>query len=61
MKPLISTRKVVQAGNVVVMDEKNPHIRNNRDATVIKVDVNNGTCWCDSMKLIQFSAGKDSE
>ena len=35
-------RKVLQAGNVVVLDEKNPHIRNNRDETVIKLDVNNG-------------------
>ena len=42
VKPLISMRKVVQAGNVVVLDEKNPHIPNNRDGTVIKLDVNNG-------------------
>ena len=42
VKPLISMRKVVQAGNVVVLDEKNPHIRNNRDGTVIKLDVNSG-------------------
>ena len=39
MKPLVSMRKVVQAGNVVVVDEKNPHFRNNRDLTVIKLDV----------------------
>ena len=26
----------------VVLDEKNPHIRNIRDGTVIKLDVNNG-------------------
>ena len=26
VKPLISKRKDVQAGNVVVLDEKNPHI-----------------------------------
>ena len=32
----------VKAGNVVVLVEKNPHIRNNRDGTVIKLDVNNG-------------------
>ena len=37
-------RKVVQAGNVVVLDEKNPHIRNNRDGTVIKLDVIEGVC-----------------
>ena len=44
VKPLISMRKDVQAGNVVVLDEKNPHIPNNRDGTVIKLDVNNGVC-----------------
>ena len=37
MKPLISMRKVVQAGNVVVLDEKN----------VIKLDVNNEVCIMD--------------
>ena len=42
VKPLISMRQVVQAGNIVVLDEKNPHIRNNRDGIVIKLDVNNG-------------------
>ena len=42
VKPLISMQKVVQAGNAVVLDEKNPHIRNTRDGTVIKLDVNNG-------------------
>ena len=40
-------RKVVQAGNVVVLDEKHPHIRNNRDGTVIKLDVNSGVCTMD--------------
>ena len=34
--------KLHRAGNVVVLDEKNPHIRNNRDGTVIKLDVNCG-------------------
>ena len=34
VKPLISVQKVVRAGNVVVLDEKNPHIRNTRDGTV---------------------------
>ena len=47
MKPLISTGKVVQAGNVVVLEEKHPRIRNNRDGTVIK--------------LVGISAGKESE
>ena len=44
VKPLISMIMVVQAGSVVVLDEKNPHIRNNRDGKVIKLDVNNGVC-----------------
>ena len=47
VKPLISMRKVVQAGNVVVLDEKTPHIRNNRGDTVIKLDVNNGVYTMD--------------
>ena len=48
VKPLMSMRKVVvQGGNVVVLDEKNPHIRNNRDGTVIKLDVNSGVCTMD--------------
>ena len=42
VKTLISMRKVVQAGNFVVLDEKHPHIRNNRDGTIIKLYVNNG-------------------
>ena len=42
VKPLISMQKVVQAGNIVVLDEKNPHIRNTRDGTMVKMDVNNG-------------------
>ena len=50
MKPLISMRKVVQAGSVVV-DEKNPHIRNNRDSTVIQAGRG-----CVSMKLVRLSA-----
>ena len=48
MKPLISMRKVVEAGSVVVLDEKNPHIRNNRDGTVIKLDGNNGVRTMDA-------------
>ena len=42
VKPLLSMRKVVQDGDVVVLDEKNPNIRNNRDGTAMKLDVNNG-------------------
>ena len=37
----------MQAGNVVVLDEKNPHIRNTRDGTVIELDVNSGVCTMD--------------
>ena len=51
----------MQAGNVVLLDEENPHIRNNRDGTVIKLDVNNWVCTMDMgvlMKLVWFSAGK---
>ena len=40
-------RKVAQAGDVMLLDEKNPHIRNNRDGTVIKLDVNNGVYTMD--------------
>ena len=42
VKPLISMQKVVRAGNIVVLDEMNPHIRNTRDGTVIKLDVSDG-------------------
>ena len=65
VKPIISMRNVVQAGHVLVLDEKNPHIRNNRDGTVIKLDVNNRlktkNMWFASMKQVQFLAGRDSE
>ena len=47
VKPLISMQKVVRVGNVVVLDEKNPHIRNTRDGTIIKLDVNNGVYTMD--------------
>ena len=47
VKPLITMRKVVQAGSVVVLDEKNPYIRNTRDDTVIKLDVNSGVYTID--------------
>ena len=36
---LISMQNVVPSGNIVVLDGKNPHIRNTRDGTVIKLDV----------------------
>ena len=42
VKPLMSMQKVVRNGNIVVLDETNPHIRNTRDGTMIKLDVNNG-------------------
>ena len=47
VKPLISMQQVVRAGNIVVLDEMNPHIRNTRDGTVIKLDVNNGVYTMD--------------
>ena len=34
-------QKVVRAGNIVMLDEKNPYIRNTRDGTMINLDVNN--------------------
>ena len=37
---LTSIQKV--AGIIVVLDEKNPHIRNSRDGTMIKLDANSG-------------------
>ena len=37
----------VRAGNIVELDEKNPHIRNIRDGTVIKLDANNGVYTMD--------------
>ena len=39
VKLFISVQKVVRAGDIVVLDEKNPHIRNIRDGTMIKLDV----------------------
>ena len=47
VKHLISMQKVVRARNTVVLGEKNPHIRNIRDGTVIKLDVSNGVCMMD--------------
>ena len=48
VKPLFSMQKVVQAGNMSwCWMVKNPHIRNNRDGTVIKLDVNNGVYTMD--------------
>ena len=47
------------------VDEKNPHIRNNRDGTVIKLDVNSGVCTVDMWVCLDetgpVSAAKDSE
>ena len=47
VKHLISMEKVVRAANTVVLDEKNPHIRNIRNGTVIKLDVSNGVYTMD--------------
>ena len=54
-------QKVVRAGNTVVLDEKNPHFRNIRDGTVIKLDVSNGVYTMDMWICLRFSAGRDSE
>ena len=42
VKPLISMQKVFRAGNVVVLDERNTHIRSIRDRTTTKLDMNSG-------------------
>ena len=42
-------QKVVRAGIVVVLVEKNLHIRNIRDGKTMKVDVNNGV-WTKDLK-----------
>ena len=47
VNPLISVQKVVPAGNIVVVDEKIPHMRNTRDETMIKPDANNGVYTLD--------------
>ena len=47
VKLLISMQKVVRAGNIGVLNEKNPHVRNIRDGTMIKMDVNNGVYTMD--------------
>ena len=46
VKPPISMQKVVRAGNVVVLNERNPHIRSIRDGTM-KLDANNGVYTMD--------------
>ena len=57
----IIVHKVVRAGNIVVLDVTNPHIRNTRDGTVIKLAVNTkqhidefgatvGCPWCNAIK-----------
>ena len=65
VKPIISMQKAVRAGNTVVLDEKNPHIRNIRDGTVIKLDVSNGVytmdMWICFDETVRFLAGRDSE
>ena len=65
VKPLVSMQKVVRAGNVVVLDEKNPHIRNTRDGKVIKMDVNNGVytmdMWICLDETVPVLSWQDSE
>ena len=47
VKLFFSMQNVVRAGNNVVLDEKNLHIPNFRDGTMIKLDVNNGVYTMD--------------
>ena len=47
VKPLISMHNVVRVGNVVVLDEMNPHIPKFRDGTTIKLDANKGVYTMD--------------
>ena len=51
---LISMQKVVRARNIVVLDEKNPHIRKTRDGTMIKMDVNNGVSTMEKAESINL-------
>ena len=44
----MSMQRVVRDGNIVVLDDKDLHIRNARDGTVIKLDVNSGLHTLDS-------------
>ena len=50
----ISPRKVVQVGNVAVLEE-DPYSRNNRDGTAVKLDVSTEVftlvMWCVSMRI----------
>ena len=56
VKPFISMQNVVRAGNVVVLDERNAHIRNIRDGTTIKLDANNGlVCTDDTGPVFQLA------
>ena len=43
---LIALKNII-LDKVMVFDEKNPNIRNNRDGTVIKLDANNGVYTTD--------------
>ena len=43
--PSFQCKKVVRAGNIVVLNEKNPHIRNTRDGTVIKGETGPVFSW----------------
>ena len=63
VKSIILWRKVVQAGNVVMLDEKKLPSRNTQDATPIKLDVNSGVCtwWSAWMKKGRSSAGRSSD
>ena len=49
-------QKNVRAGNIVVLDEKNPLIRNTRDGTMIKLDVNYGVRAMDMWTCLDETA-----
>ena len=64
VEAVISMQKVVRAGNISLLDEKNPHIRNAQDGTVIKLDANNGLCTMSMWNCLDgagFSGGRDSK
>ena len=58
VKPLTPVQKVVQAGNVVALDQRTPHIRKRGEGAVIKLDVTSGVCTMDmrvgSMNMSSF-------
>ena len=52
-------QKVFRAGNIVVLDEKNPHIRYIRNGAMIKMDVISGVSTMNMW--ICLDAGRDGK